>query len=721
MVDSRQQRQALFQDILEQAALDGEPLLLEVLSAVRRKLEESALHAPNVIEQDQHRLSLKLLDSKGKALAERFTPLLRDNFHKKRRLDSQFASLAKDEWHYGQLQGMNVGQAQEQMALTCILQMSTHTTEAALAELNAYICALLNLSTIRPERNPLRPLVYVTSLQELLMQASVPLQIRTDWIHHVPVALGKALLALYTGLNTYLREQGVMPVIAAKADGHANAAPELPSQSQHVLDGMRSLLAKEMSSAATQQAHPSTKFDTTMPTAFNTPTERQQIDQRVASIEKRPTPDVTLQDSAPDVIRQQLMLEYRHTSQALNLEVVSLMVENLVRDTRLLEPIRRVIENLEPALLRLVLVDPCFFSDNHHPARQLLFELTQRGLAFGSVETPEFGAFLMSLYRCVVPLSKQHILDAGPFELALNNMHAMWKADFGQYKHNDQKDSAVKVLQEAEVRHLIARKMVSALEQLPELHRVPSSVAEFLCGPWAQVMAFAEMQHGTDTDDPGHYKELVNVLLWSAQPNLTCSNVAKLTKLVPRLLSKLREGLKLIDYPSVKTSDFFDILLKLHEQAFKPARTHDDATPVKPAQGLTTSLTSPQDHWVAPAEVKVSGFMDFQDDDTSTDAKSAPQDPTPSAPTVLPAVGHWVEMWVKDAWLRTQLTWISPQSTMFLFTSVHGQTQSMTRRSLDKMLANNTLHILAEQSMVDSVLDKVVQQAIRNSLDSKLG
>jgi hypothetical protein len=720
MVDLRQQRQALFQDILEQAALDGKPLLLEVLSAVRRKLEESALHAPNVIEQDQHRLSLKLLDSKGKALAERFTPLLRDNFHKKRRLDSQFASLAKDEWHYGQLQGLNAAQAQEQMALTCVLQMSTQTTEAALDELNAYICALLNLSTIRPERNPLRPLVYVTSLQELLIQALVPQQIRTDWIHHVPVALGKALLALYAGLTKYLREQGVVPLVAVKAEGHAKAALELPSQSQHVtLEGMRSI-AGEMSSDATQQVHPSTKFDTTMPTAFNTPKERQQVDQQVASIEKCPPPDVALQDSAPHLVRQQLMLEYRHTSQALNLDVVSLMVENLVHDTRLLEPIRRVIENLEPALLRLVLVDPCFFSDNHHPARRLLFELTQRGLAFGSVDTPEFGAFLMSLYRCVVPLGKQPILNAEPFELALNNMQAMWKADSGQCKHNGQKDSAVKALQEAEERHLIARKMVSALEQLPELHRVPTSVAEFLYGPWAQVMAFAEVQHGTDTDDPGHYKELVNVLLWSAQPHLTCSNVAKLTKLVPRLLSKLREGLKLIDYPTVKTSEFFDILMKLHAQAFKPAKVRDDAASVKTAQGLTTNLTSPHDHWVAPAEVKASGFMDLPDDDTFTTVKSALQDPTHSAPTALPAVGHWVEMWVKGAWLRTQLTWISPQSTMFLFTSVHGQTQSMTRRSLDKMLANNTLRILAEQSMVDSVLDKVVQQAIRNSLNSKL-
>jgi hypothetical protein len=54
---------------------------------------------------------------------------------------------------------------------------------------------------------------------------------------------------------------------------------------------------------------------------------------------------------------------------------------------------------------------------------------------------------------------------------------------------------------------------------------------------------------------------------------------------------------------------------------------------------------------------------------------------------------------------------------MYLFTSVHGQTQSMTHRSLDKMIATGILRVLSEHSMVDSALDAVVEKAMLNSLD----
>lgn len=41
--------------------------------------------------------------------------------------------------------------------------------------------------------------------------------------------------------------------------------------------------------------------------------------------------------------------------------------------------------------------------------------------------------------------------------------------------------------------------------------------------------------------------------------------------------------------------------------------------------------------------------------------------------------------------IRTQLTWVSPQQTLFLFTATDGSTQSMTRRMRDKLLAQGQL------------------------------
>jgi len=240
-------------------------------------------------------------------------------------------------------------------------------------------------------------------------------------------------------------------------------------------------------------------------------------------------------------------------------------------------------------------------------------------------------------------------------------------------------------------------------------------VSEFLCGPWTQVMAQVELKDPAKSDDPGHYKMLVSDLLWSAQPDLTRKDVSRLTKLVPRLLSGLREGLGLIGYPSTKTSLFFDVLMKLHHQAFRPPPKEEPLV-----VGLEEGLLGSQDHWVAPSEAKASGFMVFADEEV----QETPQPPVvatvPDAVPVALKLGAWVEVQLKGAWQRMQLSWVSPHGTMFLFTSSRGKTQSMTQRFFERMLAEGKLRVVSEQaSMVDGALDAVVHTAMLNSIDSR--
>jgi hypothetical protein len=408
------------------------------------------------------------------------------------------------------------------------------------------------------------------------------------------------------------------------------------------------------------------------------------------------------------------------------------------------EPIRKIIEQLEPALLRLVLIDPRFFIDRQHPARRLLQEISGRGLAFGSVSDLEFNAFLMSLQRHVSPLATLPIDSAQPFELALNGLLQYWEKAKDQDAISSQIDSAVAALGVAEERNLMAEKVAIKLKALPDMVRVPAGVSEFLCGPWSQVMASAQLGNAGISDGLKRYREMVNPLLWSAQPELTRKDVGKLTKLVPRLLSGLREGLQIIDYPSVKTSAFFDVLMKLHQQAFRP--TPGTTVPKTPVV-LEPSLLGNQDHWVAPAEVKASGFMAFPEDAPVQEPLATPAPAAgfaDEAMAVIPAelnqpvpvadpvddhvslakslsVGAWVELMSKGTWQRTQLSWISPHGTMYLFTSVQGKTQSMTLRMLERMLTQSTLRVVSvQQNMMDDALDAVVHAAMLNSLDIKL-
>ncbi|MBV8246898.1 MAG: DUF1631 family protein, partial [Comamonas sp.] len=65
------------------------------------------------------------------------------------------------------------------------------------------------------------------------------------------------------------------------------------------------------------------------------------------------------------------------------------------------------------------------------------------------------------------------------------------------------------------------------------------------------------------------------------------------------------------------------------------------------------------------------------------------------APSGEWSLGTWVELRNERQQLRTRLTWVSPQQSLFLFTAEDGSTQSMTRRMRDKLLTQGQLRRIA--------------------------
>jgi hypothetical protein len=307
-------------------------------------------------------------------------------------------------------------------------------------------------------------------------------------------------------------------------------------------------------------------------------------------------------------------------------------------------------------------------------------------------------------------------------------------------------EKAVEALRNAEARNLMAERLASEIRARPDAALVAPDVIDFLCGPWAQVVAQSRIVDKTGSADPEKYVELIAALLWSAQPDLTRRNVSELTRLVPKLLAKLREGLDTIRYPTVKTSAFFETLMNLHQQAFRPAAQVVAPPPaladVPASADALLNLRDDDDPWVAPVEAKASGFMemppemarDFESQRASRPSALqpgvqpgvAPPPPvveevvTPPPDAAIP-IGAWLELQVNGRWTRTQLTWASPHGTLFLFTSAFGTTQSMTRRLRDKLFAAGSLRLISGQTLVDGALDAVAKTAMRNSVDSVIG
>ena len=765
---------ALYQRVVQDALTHSGHLMEHVIESTRQSLQarEDLARTPgerhSVMDARQHLVRLAFV------LCERYPGALQQALAEGAAQQKTTRSLFAV--HFDELELMDESQINDSVERARAGQVVAEAVQAPLADLNALLSAAQGKATVSADHNPLHPQVFLQALQTVVGQMQVSEQVRRDWMWHLAQALGNELRVLYLEITQRLQEGGVQPagyaVRQASGDyvylqpsgpqGHAPGfGPETaagpidgaPPASAHdssllTLGRLRRLLAGELSDSpapAPEESFadrfsrefegpgsmadvPPPDFDITVPAAFEALQEMNQVDhmvQRLGHQRQHATADAS---SNPDHAgREAMRSSATGLGQALSLEVVALMVDNIAHDGRLLWPVQQLVKELEPALRQLALADPRFFSDKEHPARRLLQEMTDRSLAFDSLEAHGFESFMQPLIDIARPLANAPIEGKEPFEHALEQLLGTW-AEREQQRARERLQ-AIETLRHAEQRNLLAAKMVRDLWLLPQIDQVPKEIHRFLEGPWAQVMAQARLTDESGSTDPGRYRELVDALLWSAQPELTRINVGRLARLVPKLLSKLREGLATIDYPPTKTAAFFDLLMKLHQQAFRPGPA--TATPAAmPPPASPRSTTATEEPWIAPSEAQQSGFMDVGPCDPAAAPGTAPDSPAAAGEPALAegppaegqgmAIGTWVDLLVAGKWERTQLSWTGPHGTLFLFTSAYGRTQSMTKRVLDKLVAQGSMRVVSQQAVVEGALDAVAQAAMRNSVDIRL-
>jgi hypothetical protein len=291
--------------------------------------------------------------------------------------------------------------------------------------------------------------------------------------------------------------------------------------------------------------------------------------------------------------------------------------------------------------------------------------------------------------QAVNHLAQQEVTSAAPFEAVLKALESAW--DVQEKKLQAHREAEEKALLDAEQREMLAEKVASNIRALPDVGDVPANIMDFAAGPWADVVALAQISKPADSTeaDPGGYLALVPLLFWSVQPALVGDDKAKLVDAIPGMLTTLREGLATIGNPDERTSEFIERLVLLHQQVLE---TPHDAEPGEP-DPLETQSGEPS---VLPETM------------VDVDLATVPGEPAPPATATIDdafTVGSWVDLVTAGKVMRTQLTWTSPHKTLFLFTAADGSTQSMTRRMRDKLAAEGSLRVLSSQHVVDRAID----------------
>jgi hypothetical protein len=256
------------------------------------------------------------------------------------------------------------------------------------------------------------------------------------------------------------------------------------------------------------------------------------------------------------------------------------------------------------------------------------------------------------------------------------------------------------------------------LRRRPDVAAAPAEMRRFVTGPWSQVIAAARMKPA-DAADAQTYADAVNDLIWSTQPRLAAANRARLARLVPPLLATLRRGLASIEYPAPQTQRLVEVLADLHQLALRPPTTA--AAPSPQEEPARPFEQHERELWLEPREARESGLMEWEPVATPPGRSDAgPRGGTDDRVLGLDRFqkGVWVDLLLDGVWSRWRLTWSSTHALLFLFSDGAGGSRSMTRGTLEKMIAQGGVRLVAEQPVLAGALDAVATRALRNTLDT---
>ncbi len=742
-------------DCLEAVLMQGDALMGTVIDGLGATQGQTKGRAALINQDPANKRAIEYLRLNAPAVKATFSKELRTVLYNSGAHDAGPQPLLR----FDDFQFLEEKQIDANIEFAVTQQEVCQAVDEVLPPLNAMISNLLGLVTVQAQLNPLKPEAFVHALRETMVRHMPDDGVRGVLMTPAAGLMGISLRQLYKDVSEWLRSQGVEPALpigiypGTSSVAGAKVPETAVSRTLLTLDKLRKLLSGDLDTGLAISPTGPKDFINTVPASFVALEDLKLVEpmmQRLARRAKLPdgigaqalgsssppassSASYSMLSDNPETVAQK-STQSRQLGRQLGREVVRLMLENLMKDSRLLPQIREYIKELEPVLLQLSQTDPRFFSERQHPARQLLDRLTHRSLAFSSESDEGFGVFSKAISNSVRVLVGSSG-EAASFARVVRKLEQGWARDEDSLRKRH--EEGVRRLLHAEARNLLAQRFAEDFHARIEDKDIPELIVAFLRGPWAQVVAESQLSHTDGASDPEGFLALVDELIWSVQVRLARRNRPRLVQLVPHLLVKVRQGLQLIGYPEERIPVFFDELISLHEKAFEgtraPAPASDgqaDATVADFGELVATADVSPDDGMSAQSgadafcvddyEASESGY--FADDaDLSADlpvgaAALADAEPSPWSVSDL-HTGSWVELMLQGAWVRAQLTWASPHRTLFMFVSGQGLAHSMSRRTMDRRRVQGMIRVVSDGNVIGSALDAVAQTALQNNLN----
>jgi hypothetical protein len=408
----------------------------------------------------------------------------------------------------------------------------------------------------------------------------------------------------------------------------------------------------------------------------------------------RPAPDAAVDLNA---LRGKLTETASKQVDKLTIEIVGLLFDRINADKHVPDEIKSLLLRLQFPLIKVALTDPDLFASAHHPARQLIDRIASSSIGWTPKgdENQRYLAEVQTVVRSVLT-NTDATLDV--YDGALKQFET-YLAD-ERTRDDDPVTRAKRALAEAETREVMAINATIQIRSAFEGVQLESYLREFLIETWVRVLVAASLAHRNDEAASQalvrKYLGIVPDLVWSVQPKINPDDRKRLVKVIPPVLTTLREGLQTIEWPLPRMQEFFRKLMSSHAQAvkalelahgtgggfsFEPSTLRIKLDGLKfsydPAAQADEPVRQVSDDVVK--QVLAQNHAEVEHLELPREALAPVTEP--GAAEVAPVSdsdiehwrkGDWFELTVGDVTERVRLRWISPRKSLYLFTPADG-------------------------------------------------
>ena len=201
---------------------------------------------------------------------------------------------------------------------------------------------------------------------------------------------------------------------------------------------------------------------------------------------------------------------------------------------------------------------------------------------------------------------------------------------------------------------------------------------------WADYLTALRKEHGTDSEPWDAALITLDDTLWSIVTKERSAQKARLTKLIPSLIGRLRAGCKAVQVAPERAKSFFESLYALHMSAIKPPSS--PATATRAPSGATTGAAD-------GAATSAAGKAE-----TPAVADAASPPPVNAHDYVGEmVVGTWLQFDLPEGAVDARLNWVSPLRAKYIFTSrSRSHAIMLTPEELAYRLGSGTARLVVE-------------------------